>query len=339
MFFSQHTTLGKFRAAPVFPPSLLLPWPIPPTFWVHNVDGEHSPLLFITSLLSLWINKLSLWFCRVRDRILGLWVQRSLWRKDKWHIQIGSPSCYPVPFEGLQTFWEKHSSRDYIRSLSAWPPRGPPGNPSPCLLSSHREKHHVLIQGWELPMTSKSRESLEGQSRKTEVRDMSALIRAHPEQRLGQQSSVDIFVVSIIISNIDWGQGYSQALSVRNDLTWTSSQPLQSALSAFLFMERLATKNFLHPIPMSLVLLLFSLNFLKTKSIGYFLDTISLHTIRCTHFKCTLRWSFNNCIHLGSHSPNQCVGHVHTPRVGWSLGAGQSQPPQPQTIDDLLSVL
>lgn len=53
-------------------------------------------------------------------------------------------------------------------------------------------------------------------------------------------------------------------LSVRNDLTWTSSQPLQSALSAFFFMERLATKNFLHPIPMSLVLL-FTLNFFKNK--------------------------------------------------------------------------
>lgn len=52
-------------------------------------------------------------------------------------------------------------------------------------------------------MTSKAWESLEEQSRKTEVRDMSALIRAHLKQRLGQQSSVDIFVVSIIISNID----------------------------------------------------------------------------------------------------------------------------------------
>ena len=55
-------------------------------------------------------------------------------------------------------------------------------------------------------MTSKARECLEEQSRKTEVRDirdMSALIKAHPEQRLGQQSSVDIFVVSIIVSNID----------------------------------------------------------------------------------------------------------------------------------------
>ena len=318
MLFSRHTTLGKCRAAPAFPLSLLLPWPIPPSpIWVHNVDGEHSPLLFITSLLSLWINKLSLWFCRARDRVLGLQVQRSLWRKDKWHIQIGSPACYPVPSERSQTFWEKHSSRDYIRSLSAWPPWGPSGNPSPCLLNSHREKHHVLIQGWELPMTSKARECLEEQSRKTEVRDirdMSALIKAHPEQRLGQQSSVDIFVVSIIVSNIDWSQGYAQALSVRNDLTWTSSHPLQPALSAFLFIERLATKNFPHAIPMSLVLLLFSLNFLKTNSIGYFLDTIILHMIRCTHFKCTLRWSFNNCIYLGNKSPHQCVDHVRTPR-------------------------
>lgn len=208
---------------------------------------------------------------------------------------------------------QQRSHQEFVCLASS----GPIRQPLSCLLNSHREKHHVLIQGWELPMTSKARECLGEQSRKTEVRDirdMSALIKAHPEQRLGQQSSVDIFVVSIIVSNIDWSQGYAQALSVRNDLTWTSSHSLQPALSAFLFIERLATKNFPHTIPISLVLLLFSLNFLKTNSIGNFLDTIILHMIRCTHFKCTLRWSLNNCIYLGNHSLNQCVDHVRTPR-------------------------